>query len=545
MSEGSDGRGRQGGGGGGRRAVGNAVQMMVPTASTTEREAKFEVDRDYDPPDLRGVVRRTKRLPDQHLRTVYFDTPDRRLAERNITLRHRTTETADQPSAEETWTLKLPDSAENDFLARSETSWPGDRDRVAPPAVAILRGVLRRASLRPVAELDTTRRRLQLITRDNTTAWGELDDDLVSVVGGPGDGTWFRQVEVELTSDRSVEVDAVLDSLRRSGAKPTKRSKLSIALGQPPEHPPRRPRRKTRRRQTTSDIVTIAIASGLDRILDHDYRLRIQREQPHPHDVHQARVATRRLRSNLKLLAPVLDPVWLDHTTEELRWIADILGEIRDLDVLSANLSSNDGDTTDAVEVGEVIEGQRRSATKKLSTALNSRRYLDLLDRLNAAKQAPPLLSPGAHTEPTGSLGAQTKASEALPVLIGQQWRALKRQVRKANRHPNDRRLHKVRIRAKRLRYAAETAAPVIGKRAQKIAKGAEALQDLLGELRDRGAAERWLRQQAQQTPLSTADAFASGALAERQNARQRELRQRWLSEWERLDRKRNRKWLV
>ena len=522
--------------------MGITGQMTPSGISELEREAKFEVDRDYDPPDLRGLVGRTERLAEQHLRTVYFDTADRRLADRGITLRHRTTESAEQPDPAEAWTLKLPDEGGQDLLVRSEMSWSGPRATVPPEALAILKGVVRRAPLQRLVELDTIRRRLQLIATDHTTTCGEIDDDLVSVVGGPGDGAWFRQVELELTADECLEADAIISSLRLSGAKPTKRSKLSMALGQPPRDEPPRPPNRTRR-QTVSGIVVDVVATNLGRLLDHDYRLRTRREQPHPHDIHQARVATRRLRSDLRLLGSVIDPVWLDHTTEDLRWIANALGEIRDLDVLSARLSDHGGGPADTIELVDGIRAQRKSATKKLFSALNSRRYLDLLDRLHAAQQAPPLVRPPANADPN-ALEADAKASDAFPELIGHQWRALRRQVRKANRQPSDVRLHKVRIRAKRLRYAAETATPVIGKRAQKVAEGAESLQDLLGELRDSDAAERWLRQQAQSVPMSTAAAFASGVLAEQQRARQRELREQWLSAWQRLSRKRNHKWL-
>ena len=63
-----------------------------------------------------------------------------------------------------------------------------------------------------------------------------------------------------------------------------------------------------------------SIADGLDRILDHDYRMRLEAVLA-ARNVHQARVATRRLRSNLKTFRSVLDPVWLGHTRAELQLV--------------------------------------------------------------------------------------------------------------------------------------------------------------------------------------------------------------------------------
>ena len=55
-------------------------------------------------------------------------------------------------------------------------------------------------------------------------------------------------------------------------------------------------------------------------------------------DVHQARVAARRLRSNLKTFGRLLDPVWVKHVRSDLKWLSSALGELRDADVLAENL---------------------------------------------------------------------------------------------------------------------------------------------------------------------------------------------------------------
>jgi CHAD domain-containing protein len=115
----------------------------------------------------------------------------------------------------------------------------------------------------------------------------------------------------------------------------------------------------------------------------------------------------------------------------------------------------------------------------------------------------------------------------------------VQRNIRKAGAHPDDDALHQVRIRAKRLRYAAETSMPVIGNPAERTAKAAESLQDTLGELRDSEAAEAWLKDVVKQSGLSPAATFAAGVIARDHELRQERLRQQWESDWKVVKRNR------
>jgi CHAD domain-containing protein len=42
--------------------------------------------------------------------------------------------------------------------------------------------------------------------------------------------------------------------------------------------------------------------------------------------VHQARVATRRVRSTLRTFSKLLDEEWTDRLRADLKWLADLLG---------------------------------------------------------------------------------------------------------------------------------------------------------------------------------------------------------------------------
>jgi CHAD domain-containing protein len=284
---------------------------------------------------------------------------------------------------------------------------------------------------------------------------------------------------------------------------------------------------------------------NLDRLLDHDYRLSRDAQRPDAHDIHQARVATRRLRFDLKTFGSTLDPVWLRHTTQELRWIGTMLGKVRDVDVLAPRLAgwaqpamrSEEG----TAALREALSAERHQAAQELCTALASDRYIDLLDKVHAAIDATPFLAAAAGQADAGLPERDTRSTAALPTFVHERWRKLKRKVRKGGSQASDADLHQMRIAAKRLRYAAETAVPLIGKPAGRTARAAERVQTVLGEFHDAVAAEQWLREEVDDGTLTPRAAFAAGTLSCQQQVCQQQLRNQWRSEWKKLRRRKNR----
>ncbi len=121
-----------------------------------------------------------------------------------------------------------------------------------------------------------------------------------------------------------------------------------------------------------------------------------------------------------------------------------------------------------------------------------------------------------------------------MPGLARRPWRSLERAVAALGRRPSDEELHEVRIKAKRCRYAAEAAAPVLGKRAAGFAAAAAGLQDALGELNDAVVAETWLRDWAAGRKAS-AVVFAAGELAGLERAAAAARRASWRRAWKEL----------
>jgi len=518
--------------------LGITYLMTAPTASL-ERELKFALDLRASLPDLEPLVGAVIRLPDQLLHTTYFDTSDMRLWQRRITLRHRSGEDTE----EGTWTLKLPVESAATTLERTELSWPGPKKDVPAEVPTLLRGILRQGRLQEVVQLESMRRRVLLC---DGPPLGELDDDVVTVLRGARKGFTFRQVELELEDgvDRSHAksdarvITSVLKALRKAGAHPEDEPKFAKSIGG------LRSERETGGDKSVEDVVHRCIVNSLGRLLDHDIRLRLSPSEPPQEAVHQARVATRRLRSDLRTFASVLDPVWLRHVTNDLQWIGTVLGSVRDVDVLEQRLSLSDPseplERVGREELSARLSWQRRDLSRHLGEALDTDRYLQLLGRLHAAVHALPVRPPPKSSH-SGSRPPAEPAAAVLPKLVRTPWIDLQKKVKKAGRHPSDRQLHRIRIRAKRLRYAAEAAQPTVGRRARRTAKAAERLQTILGEHHDAVEAERWLRREGPNA--SAVGGFAAGLLTARQQRDQRRLRRRWRSVWKSLGARKNTAW--
>src|SRR6202140_4917529 len=159
-----------------------------------ESEVKLGAGPAFHLPDLSGVLDGIAVTPPEAVRleTVYFDTPDLRLARWGVSLRHR---------AGEGWTLKLPPAQvagqpQGELLERDELTFQGGSKKPPEAAVAIVRAYVRRAELVPVARLSTLRRRVRLVDGAGARV-AEVVDDEVSVRDGRRVAARFREIEGE------------------------------------------------------------------------------------------------------------------------------------------------------------------------------------------------------------------------------------------------------------------------------------------------------------------------------------------------------------
>lgn len=202
--------------------------------------------------------------------------------------------------------------------------------------------------------------------------------------------------------------------------------------------------------------------------------------------LHQARVALRRLRSALWVYKAMLEDDAFARLKDELKWLAGILGAVRDLDVLIARCKD------DALR--ETLASARQSAFFEAWTALEAPRARMLM--LDLAEW----LACGEWRSLPGTRGVR---EQPLPDFAAGVLDRLCRKVRKGGRGLaglDDEARHAVRKDAKKLRYAAEFFASLFDRKRQKRRHGAflaalEVLQDQLGVLNDAAAMPLMLAQ--------------------------------------------------
>ena len=491
---------------------------MPGAIETTERERKFGATDELEIPDVAGtsVVDRS----DVRLTATYWDTVSRRLLRWGHTLRHRRA----SDGSEDRWTLKLPirSRKKKGELHRVEVNAAGRRLYPPPEIRDLARAIIRRAVLRPIATVVTERHRIELAGGEPTERV-ELSDDHVSSIVGLRQGPAFRQIEVAAASPRADGLlEDVSEALIGVGAVPAATSKLTAVLGDNPEPEIILPRSGTG--ISVRDVVRFAIGSGASRLIANDPVARIGSD---PEAIHQARVATRRLRSDLKTLEPLMDRTAVAKIRDELRWISELLGSVRDTDVLIARVKETERhlrlepDATSAI-VTE-LEQDRRGSHRELVDALASGRYVALVRELIAASEAPPLAE---------ELDGDRRARPKVRKLIRKSWRRVPRAVKRLQANPNDTALHEIRKRAKRARYAAELAAAALEVDTGRLAKRLEQMQDVLGELQDAVVADERLAALVRDDRITGGAAFAAGKLAYAIDQARSDARDQWPASW-------------
>jgi CHAD domain-containing protein len=229
--------------------------------------------------------------------------------------------------------------------------------------------------------------------------------------------------------------------------------------------------------------------------------------------LHRFRVATRRSRALLRPHGGV------DELQRELRWLADLLGPVRDLDVLIEHLRARveelDDDRADGEVIVSALEARRAQARDALLAGLDSERYPALLARFRTEVAT---LAPND--------------VDRLRALAAREYRRLARARDELGLEAASEDLHRLRIKAKRTRYAAELAAGAGAKKLAQLADAAKRVQDTIGVHQDAVVAEQQLRQVS--TPKSR---IAAGRIVEHERERRRDARAKLPKLWKRLDR--------
>lgn len=233
---------------------------------------------------------------------------------------------------------------------------------------------------------------------------------------------------------------------------------------------------------STDNVVREVLAHDLGAWLKFDPVTRVGKD---PEGVHQLRVNARRMRAELKIFAPVIGRRDRQQLNAELRWIGQILGGQRDLDVLEQLLLDSQSPER-PLDENVFKELRRRSAReqRQVRRALASKRYSALLGELTRFTVRPPLLR-----------SARRPAREILLPGLQDSLSVLFDQVNNSGPIPSDESLHLIRIKSKQGRYCAEVSAKFMGKLGESVALDLAKVQGVLGDLHDRTVALDYLRQ--------------------------------------------------
>ena len=457
-----------------------------------EQEDKYEVDPDWVMPQLTELVPDGGRL-DQEMRKLdntYFDTPGAGLRSFGVTLRRRV------GGSETGWQLKVPNGT-----ARTELQ-SGSRAKTLPPPLAKgVEGLLAGENLDPVATIMTTRTAYQLRNADGELVLEIADDQVES---GPPDGdsmlhSW-REVEVELgPAGKKKDLKRARKLLEDAGASPsTSRTKLDRALAPAlsPASPDGQPAAAS---GTVGELVAAYLATQCDVLASNDVGFRTGTPA-----VHKTRVAARRLRSTLRVFDDVVDSAPAEELNDELVWYADLLGKVRDQDILSNRLTEQIADLPPEqvrgsveAEIKKNLAAEREEAVERLNEGMGTSHYDHLVQLLRAWRTAPPL------TDAAGEDNATAVS------YVEKAKRKADKRLRKADDDIEE--LHRARKATKRARYAAELVEPADDDM-KAIADDAEELQTLLGDHQDAVIAAEFLTK-ISQSSKSEKNGFTYGIL--------------------------------
>ena len=478
--------------------------MNTPTTHR-EIERKFRVHALFEWPDLSSLHGQVTTHPTVSMRAVYHDTTDLTLFRWNVTLRRR------EGGLDAGWHLKLPVESHSEG-ARDELHVPlnsGGIGQVPAELADIITPLVRDLPLAPVVEL-RTERSPRIVSSPDGIPLVEAVDDVVTVVDLHGNAVaMFRELEIELLDNDNPVALAILDDLSRLlvqvGAIPGSMSKAASALGPRASAPADVPELAMPGPSGMAvDAIRSTIATHVRALIFADIAVR----RNLPDSVHQVRVAARRLRSNLRTFDPLLDHEWAVGLEEELAWLADEMGMIRDSEVLEVRLLTHAKElqSDDAVLATDAIRThlERRIETARAGAmaALRSDRHTYLIEDLVDAVRAPKILDI-----------AYRPCEIVFPPLIEHPWSALAKSSGHLKTHGPATEWHRARIKAKRARYAVDVVVPIFGNQAKKFANSLSEVTELLGEHQDAYVAQEFLRELANSPEVDAPTGFALGLL--------------------------------
>ncbi|MEM1048194.1 MAG: CHAD domain-containing protein [Pseudomonadota bacterium] len=451
-------------------------------ASPRELELKLaldpaEVDHVRTSPLLRRLGR--GRADERGLRSVYFDTADHALRKAGISVRIRTVDDALVQTVKAQTAIRggISNPVEVEFPVAEET----------PTIDAIPNKALRKqisrlvgdADLKPVFETDMVRLK-QDISRGHTLA--ELALDSGHIRTGEKDAP-LNEAELELIAGSMDDFLAIADDLfadvplKFSNSSKAERG-YSVATGEParPAVPVRAETAPLYPDMSAADAFRRITATASDQIL-RNWAAFLSNDDPEC--IHQLRIGLRRQRTALRVFRPRIDSDALRALAVDLRDAGRLVGEMRDKDVLIADIVRPVLDRVPETKAGagllDRLTADCSAHRAHLRRELSSARWNSFLLRVA-------LLPHGAlWPDALPSLRVTSHAERALDAC----WVKVRRRARRLEALQDAER-HELRKDLKTLRYTVEFFSPLYPpKLRDRFLESLKVLQDSFGYLND------------------------------------------------------------
>jgi CHAD domain-containing protein len=417
---------------------------------------------------------------------IYLDTFDWSLLKNKLSLRYRVS------NGEAMYTLKSLGGIEEGIAKRMETEVPLDGPVDIPAEVPVRRirklvdGIIFPRKLLEHIRVSTDRRRYQLLSPEGAEIELAFDASSFSLRGlhKKRRTQKLHEMEAEIVHGSATALESLAKSLSATfGYLPSTASKFEVAVERFKLALPSK---------KTPEKLKVLLQDRLDlavrKILTYQFQ-RFREQLPGVRDdidtefVHQARVASRRMRSALRLFHDAIPESIAAYLGEELKWLGGRLGTVRDLDVFLLNLSRFKprikrfpSKKKQAFE--NWIEKHRRAPLKALQEDLESSRYRTFERRLTQFLERPLPARPRAPL-------AVKPVREVAPLVITEKFEAVIEQGHKVLANPKLKQFHRLRIHMKKLRYAIEFMAPAYDGALDPFIERTVEIQDCLGELQD------------------------------------------------------------
>ena len=441
-----------------------------------------------------------------------------------------------------------------------------------------VRSIVRHNELTPIAQVDNKRTEMVLADADNKPVAEFCDDHVTAFSFLPGgEQQSWREWEVELagelpgTEEGTQFIRRATSLLIGAGARVSSSpSKLKSALGDSYANAPLPPALVSPDVDPDSPAAAVitALQANRDKLVDYDPRVRRDEWD----SVHQMRVATRELRSHLQTFHGIVVGPEIEKIEADLKELAGILGVARDAEVVEERwqklLESEDSDTLDdstREHIAQDMGTAYRRAHRRVIAALDSERYLELLESLDRLLADPPTADKQQESAPVNDDAEQTeeqssteegaassesrednaaaaekakkkpekkskdKSADMDTVMAQHLEKAYNKLVKRHKKavenwdnpelslHEREDYFHDMRKAAKKLRYAAEAAGSATNLKTKRLYKACKQMQSVLGDFQDSVTSRDKLLELADSARRRGENTFGYGLLYQRE----------------------------